>query len=230
MPSGEERPVAFASRTLSPAERNYSQIDKEALGIVWSLKKFHSYIYGRNFTLVTDHQPLTAIFSPTKHLPAMTAARLQRYAMFLAGYQYNIVFRKTAEHANADGLSRLPLNATKTDNASNTVDDVDAFHLSQFATLPVTAEQVPQRDKTRHYPSRCIQCSTDWRLESMHAAFAIFHASDRADYPSRLLVMGSSRYCSAELATEGHGRAPQCSLRHRAYKGASPKLCLVAQH
>ena len=96
MPSGEERPIAFASCTLSPADRNYSQIDKEALGIVWSHRKFHSYVYGRHFTLVTDHQPLTAIFHPSKHLPTMTASRLQRYAMFLAGQQYAIVYRKHA--------------------------------------------------------------------------------------------------------------------------------------
>ena len=140
MPSGEERPVAFASRTLSAAERNYSQIDKEALGIVWSLKKFHAYLYGRSFTLITDHQPLTAIFHPEKHLPAMTAARLQRYALFLAGFQYNIVFRKTAEHGNTDGLSRLPLSSSSPPSIDT--DDVEAFHISQFDNLPVTADQV----------------------------------------------------------------------------------------
>ena len=136
MPTGEERPIAFASRTLSVAEKNYSQIDKEALGIVWSIKKFHTYLYGRPFTLITDHQPLTAIFHPEKHLPAMTAARLQRYALFLAGYRYSIVYRKTTDHGNADGLSRLPLDnpGARTDNDA----DVEAFHVSQFDVLPVT--------------------------------------------------------------------------------------------
>ena len=103
----------------------------------------------------------------------MTAARLQRYAMFLAGYQYNIVFRKTAEHANADGLSRLPLNATKTDNASNTLDDVDAFHLSQFATLPVTAEQVrreTRRDTTLAAVYNAVQTG-DWSQCTQHSPF-----------------------------------------------------------
>ena len=135
MPTGEERPIAFASRTLSVAEKNYSQIDKEALGIVWSIKKFHTYLYGRPFTLITDHQPLTAIFHPEKHLPAMTAARLQRYALFLAGYRYSIVYRKTTDHGNADGLSRLPLDnpGARTDNDA----DVEAFHVSQFDVLPV---------------------------------------------------------------------------------------------
>ena len=149
MPSGEERPIAFASRTLSPAERNYSQIDKEALGIVWSLRKFHSYVYGRHFTLVTDHQPLTAIFHPSKHLPTMTASRLQRYAMFLAGHQYTIVYRKTADHGNADGLSRLPVPSTLDQDDDD--DAVNAFHLAQFEPLPVTAEQV--RRETRRDPT-----------------------------------------------------------------------------
>ena len=90
MDDGSERPIAFASRTLSKAERNYSQIDKEALALVWGVKKFHLYLFGRHFTLVTDHEPLTSIFNPRKGIPAMTVARLQRYALFLAGFEYSI--------------------------------------------------------------------------------------------------------------------------------------------
>ena len=107
LPNGTKRPIAFASRTLSTAERNYAQIDKEALAIVWAVRKFHTYLYGRHFVLVTDHKPLTAIFNPEKDLPAMTAARLQRHALFLAGHRYSIEYRNTHEHTNADGLSRL---------------------------------------------------------------------------------------------------------------------------
>ncbi len=56
--TGVERPIAFASRTLSSAERQYSQIKKETLACVFGIKKFHSYIYGRRFILITDHTPL----------------------------------------------------------------------------------------------------------------------------------------------------------------------------
>jgi len=78
MPNGEEKPIAFGSRTLSKAERNYTQVEKEALAIIFGIKKFHQYVYGRKFLLVTDHKPLTTILSPRAGLPALAAARLQR--------------------------------------------------------------------------------------------------------------------------------------------------------
>ena len=109
MSDGSEKPVAFASRTLNRGERNYSQIDNEALALVWGIRKFNHYLYGRRFTLVTDHQPLTAIFHPEKGIPAMTAARMQRYALQLAAYDNEIKYRTSAKHVNADSLSRLPM-------------------------------------------------------------------------------------------------------------------------
>ena len=145
MPDGTERPIAFASRSLSKAERNYAQIDKEALATVWGVKKFHNYLFGRSFTLLTDHEPLTSIFHPSKSLPAVTAARLQRYALFLAGFDYTIMYKNTKCHGNADGLSRLPLHSETTEES----DPVGLFYATQFEPLPVTAEQVKretQRD------------------------------------------------------------------------------------
>ena len=146
MPDGTQRPIAFASRTLNTAEQNYSQIDKEAIGIVWILKKFHTYLYGRRFTLITDHQPLTEIFSPAKYVPFLTAARLQRYALLLARYQYDIVYWKTSDHGNADRLSRLPINCPATEVDADG-DAVDTFHVSQFDPLPVTADQVNRESR-----------------------------------------------------------------------------------
>ena len=70
-PQGIEKPIAFASRSLSKAEKNYAHIDKEALAIVWAVRKFHNYIFGRRFTIVTDYEPLTSILHPQKGVPVI---------------------------------------------------------------------------------------------------------------------------------------------------------------
>ncbi len=109
MPDGSERPIAYASKTLSSSERNYAQIEKEALAIIFGVKRFHQYLYGRHFTLVTDHKPLITILELKIGLPSLAAARLQRWTILLSAYQYQVEFRPTLNHSNADGLSRLPL-------------------------------------------------------------------------------------------------------------------------
>jgi hypothetical protein len=98
MSDGTEKPIAFASRTLNKAEKNYSQIDKEALALTWGVKKFNQYLYGRKFTLLTDHKPLTAILHPSKEIPTTTAARMQRYALYLAAHDYKIEYRSSGQH------------------------------------------------------------------------------------------------------------------------------------
>ncbi|KAL0821502.1 hypothetical protein ABMA28_004966 [Loxostege sticticalis] len=103
---GRERVVAYASRALTPPELNYSQIHKEALAIVFAVKKFHQYLYGRKFTLRTDHKPLVSIFGPNLGVPNMTASRLQRWAIILSAYDFVIEYIKSEENT-ADALSRL---------------------------------------------------------------------------------------------------------------------------
>ena len=108
MPDMTERPIAYASRSLSPTERNYAQVEKEGLALVFAVKKFHQYLYGRIFTLVTDHKPLLSIFGPKKGIPSLAAARLQCWAILLSAYAYLIEYKTSAKHGNADALSRIP--------------------------------------------------------------------------------------------------------------------------
>ena len=85
LPSGEEKPIAYASRTLSNSERNYSQIDKESLAIIFAVKHFHFFLYGKDrFTIYTDHKPLISLFGEHAKLPTLVAARLQRWALTLS--------------------------------------------------------------------------------------------------------------------------------------------------
>ena len=90
MDDGQERPIAYASRTISSRERNYAQIEHEALSIVYGVKTFHQFLYGRKFTLVTDHQPLLAILGPKAEIPTLAAACMQRRALILSAYDYQI--------------------------------------------------------------------------------------------------------------------------------------------
>ena len=110
-----DRPVEFISRTLTPAERNYSQIEKEALAIVWSIKRFHKYLFARKFELYVDHKPLEFILNPSKQIPEMGTSRIIRWALTLSHYDYTIKFRPTGKHGNADFCSRFPLPATSED-------------------------------------------------------------------------------------------------------------------
>ena len=106
---GSERPIAYASRSLAPAERKYSHIEKEGLAVVFGVKKFHQYLLGRKLVVFSDHKPLQFLFCETRPVPPMASARIQRWALTLSAYNYQIVYRPSQLQANADGLSRLPL-------------------------------------------------------------------------------------------------------------------------
>ena len=106
---GSDRPIAYASRSLAPAEKNYSQREKEGLAVVWGVKKFHQFLFGRQFVVYSDHKPLQFLFSETKPVPTMASSRIQRWALTLSAYNYQMVFRPGKNQGNADGLSRLPL-------------------------------------------------------------------------------------------------------------------------
>ena len=109
MKDGLEQPIAFASRTLSVAEKKYAQLDKEALSIVFGVKRFHQYLYGRKFSILSDHKPLQYLLGEKKGIPTMASARLQRWALTLSAYNYTIGYKPGNQHANADTLSHLPL-------------------------------------------------------------------------------------------------------------------------
>ena len=106
MPDNTEKPISFASRTLSPAERNYSQLEKEALAIIFGIKRFHQYLYS---TLYSDHKPLERIFSESHATPSMASAKIQRWALTLAACQYTVKYKPGKNMSTADALSRLPL-------------------------------------------------------------------------------------------------------------------------
>ena len=111
MPDGSEKPVA--SRSPAAAEHKYSQLDNEAVAIIFGTKQFHQYFYGRKCQLVSDHKPLMSILDARKGIPVMASARLQRWTLKLAAYKCIIVYRPGSTLANADCLSRLPMSQSR---------------------------------------------------------------------------------------------------------------------
>ncbi|CAA9997997.1 unnamed protein product [Nesidiocoris tenuis] len=106
---GEERPIAFTSRKLSKTEQHYSVIDREALAIVHTVRKFDQYLYGRKFILRTDHKPLIYIFGDRIELPKLAFSRVSRWAVMLNEFDFTIEFIPGKENSPADVLSRLPI-------------------------------------------------------------------------------------------------------------------------
>lgn len=111
---GSDRPIAYASRTLNKAEEKYPVIEKECLAIVYCVNYFRPYVYGREFSLVTDHKPLVWL-----HSVKDPANRLVAWRFKLENYQYKIIYKPGRANSNADALSRNPLNNNKSDTMDN---------------------------------------------------------------------------------------------------------------
>ena len=187
---GHERPIAHASKTLTEMQKAYSQIEKEALSIIYGVTKFNQFLYGRHCTLVTDHKPLLAIFSPDKKIPLLTAQRLQRWALTLMAFQYDIRYKPTDQHGNADGLSRLPMGPDSTFDKFETRVNAEIVHVisKTLDGFPLTHEEIRESSK------KDVNCdlvkkyllSGDWPSKTPNKELAWF--SVRNQFPSMTIL------------------------------------------
>lgn len=108
------RVISFASKSLSDVEKRYAQTEKEALALVWSVERFHYYLFGREFDLITDHKPLEVIFGPR----SKPCARIERWVLRLQSYAYRVIY-KPGKSNIADPLSRLVVYKPSDQQGSN---------------------------------------------------------------------------------------------------------------
>ena len=102
--SNHQQTIAYASRALTETGKQYSQTEKEALAIVWAVKHFHLFLFGSEFSLVTDHKPLEIIYGKRT---AKTSAGIERWVLHLQPYSFKIVYKSGSSNP-ADYLSQHP--------------------------------------------------------------------------------------------------------------------------
>lgn len=147
-PIGKDLPIAYASRTLNPAELNYSTIEKELLAIVWATKYFRPYLFGTRFKIITDHKPLQWLFSVKE-----PGSKLVRWRLKLEEYDYEIVYKKGKQNTNADSLSRIQINPIEYDQLSM-IPQVDPNDIPQIPLedLDEILNSLPEEKPSRAKP------------------------------------------------------------------------------
>ena len=161
---GVVRNVAYASRSLTPTEQRYSQTEREALVVVWGCERFHMYLIGTPFELITDHKALEMIYSPK----SKTSARIERWALRLQQYEYKVIYKRGAEHP-ADILSRMPLPTRK--STPNVADEY--VNSVAHRAVPMTLEEVAQatlKDNVLQTVTQSIQ-TDKWNDDPLVAPF-----------------------------------------------------------
>ncbi|CAF3313530.1 unnamed protein product [Rotaria socialis] len=136
-PSGHLQPVQYLSRSLSKREQKYSVVEKECLAMVWCITKLRPYLYGREFTLITDHHPLCWL-----NKQSSKNGRLDRWSLQLQEYSFDIKHTPGSSNCVADCLSRYPIQQP---------DDIveEQFELMHGPTYSVNLVNVVSFDSTR---------------------------------------------------------------------------------
>jgi hypothetical protein len=136
---GQDKPIAYASRTLNKAELNYATVEKELLAIVWSCKHFRPYLLGRKFQIVTDHKGLIWIFNVKD-----PSSRLMRWKLLLEEYDYEIQYRAGVRNCNADSLSRYPVQCLNV-NVEEITQERKQRIIEEMHNCPIGGHQGVQR-------------------------------------------------------------------------------------
>ena len=136
----DNKPVAYASRSLTPAEKHYAVIEKETLAVVFAMERFHQYIYGKHVTVESDHKPLVSIqYKTFNNCPA----RIQRFLLRLQKYDFTIKYVKGKDQVLADTLSR----AVETDNMKPIKTEIPEEEIHEMVAQIIN--EIPASDSKR---------------------------------------------------------------------------------
>lgn len=140
----DEKPIAFASRSMTETETRYANIEKELLAILFGLERFHQYTYGKHVIVESDHKPLEAI---VKKPLANTPPRLQRMLLRLQTYDFSVNYKHGKLLVIPDMLSRAYIK----DNRDNMSDDIECFVNMVIQNKPVSDSKLEQiKHESKH--------------------------------------------------------------------------------
>jgi hypothetical protein len=204
-------PVIFVSRNLTPAEKNYPNVEREALAVVWTVERLRHFLLGRRFTLRTDHQPLTTLFGEEYHVPRVASARIMNWSLRLMPYDYVLQYVPGSDIPHVDGLSRSRFsdnNINAEDEALNVVINSVAFEKTLVNIKEVKHEYsidpFLQRLKRRVTDGNWKSCS---QLEKQFAKQidSLTVEDDVVYHGTRIMIPASLRQRVMDSAHETHG-------------------------
>ena len=218
----DEKPLAYASRAITPAQQHYAQIEKETLAIVYGAQKFHQFIYGRPTVVESDHKPLQYILNRPLHQAPL---RLQKIMLILQRYDLNVKYRPGVELSVADALSRSYLPET----TETLIPDLEVNEVHLTTHLPISPEkyvelqQATAADPVMQALSSIIQHG--WPKSKDDVPNALRQYWDYRDELSsvdgllfraqRLIVPNSWRNEMLDRIHESHQRIVKCKQRAR---------------
>lgn len=161
---GHYKPVFYISRSLTPTEQRYAQVEKEALAVTWACEKFAEYITGlKDLTIETDHKPLLSLLG-NKNIDELSP-RLQRFRMRLMRFKYEIVYTQGKNLVTADALSRAPTSsATPTDkDHENETDLMVQQIIASVQSSPLTINDIKKETEQDELSQKLMNyCNNGW--------------------------------------------------------------------
>jgi hypothetical protein len=162
-PEGTLKPVSYISRSLTPTEQRYAQIEKEALAFTWACERFSDYLVGLEFRIETDHKPLVPLFS-TKNLDELPV-RVQRFRMRMMRFLFSISHVPGKSLTVADTLSRAPLEEAR-DCDRLLQEEAAVFVSAIIQSLPATEERLEEIRRHQQQDDICqlltSYCQSGW--------------------------------------------------------------------
>ena len=202
--------ITFASKALSPVEQRYSQLEREALAVVWGCEHFHLYVFGAPVEVVTDHKPLLGIYGKPKSKPS---ARVERWALRLIPYDMTLTYQSGKTNP-ADYMSRHPEETTS--SRSTHVAEEYVHFLAREArpvAIPMDELVAKSRDDVTLTQVRLAISTNNWDDINMDPLLKSYHnIRDELSVVDDAIILRGTRICipealqkrTIELAHQGH--------------------------